>query len=127
MNVLSCIGRVGQNAENKSTPNGDQVTEFSVAMDSGWGQNKKTTWLRCAIWGDRGIKLAPYILKGDRIGVTGELSVREWVSGSKSGYSVELRINDVTLLGDKREAAAPAPAPAAAPAGDGIDDDDIPF
>jgi single-strand DNA-binding protein len=139
MNVLCVTGNLGKDAEIRVTPAGKSVVAFSVAMKSGWGDRATTTWLNCSMWGERGVKVAPYLLKGGQVAVSGEVSLREWESGDKSGTSLELNVNDVTLLGGKpaqsdadRQANPPAQnqnaqrGQAQAPAG-GTFDDDIPF
>ena len=99
MNVFTGIGRIGRDAQTRHTQAGKAVTGWALAVDSGWGENKKTTWLDCSIWGERGEKLAGHIRKGDRLGVTGELGTRE----HDGKTYVTLDVKDVTLLGDKRQ------------------------
>jgi len=96
MNVLNAIGNVGKDAEIRFTPNGDAVAQFSFALTSGYGDKAITTWLNCNVWGKRAETLAPMLLKGTRIGITGELTNRPYQD--KSGnekYSLEVRISDV--------------------------------
>ena len=63
---LIVSGRVGQDAEVKNV--GDNtVCSFSVAHTEkvyGATPSEKTIWVTASIWGERGIKLAPHILKG---------------------------------------------------------------
>lgn len=99
MNVFTAIGRIGRDAQVRSTSSGRQVAGWSLAVDSGFGDNKKTVWVDCALWGDRAEKLAQYIRKGDRIGITGELGTRE----HEGKTYVTCSVRDVTLLGDKRD------------------------
>lgn len=99
MNSFNAIGRIGRDAVTRYTQAGKAVTGWALAVDSGWGDNKKTTWLDCTIWGERGEKLASMILKGDRLGVTGEIGTRE----HDGKMYVTLDVKDVTLLGDKRD------------------------
>lgn len=137
MNVFSAIGRVGKDAVLRHTQGGDGVLGWSLAVDAGYGEKKVTTWVDCSLWGKRAESLADKIAKGDRIGVTGELSTRE----HEGKTYVTLRVADVTLLGNKAardepqrgggpvqqrgEAARPARgAPAQA---DDFDSDSIPF
>lgn len=127
MNNFNAIGRIGRDAVTRFTQSGKAVTGWALAVDSGWGDNKKTTWLDCTLWGERGQKLADHIRKGDRLGVTGEIATRE----HDGKTYVTLDVKDVTLLGDKREAPPqqrdkPAPKQAA-PADDFADDSSIPF
>ena len=121
MNVWVFVGRVGRDAELRTTPKGDQVLAFPVAVDSGFGQNKKTTWPRVQVWGKRAEALQPHIIKGNQIAISGELTLNEYTKadGTK-GTSLDVRAAEVTLL--KSGADKPAAAPAANPT-----DDDIPF
>jgi single-strand DNA-binding protein len=131
VNVCNFIGRIGKDAEVRSTPNGKSVTNWSIAVTSGFGTHEKTTWITCTLWGDRGPKIAGYIHKGDNIGVSGELSTREYEYQGTKRTSVELNVDKIKLLGSKERSGSgttPAPTPAsAAPAGDAPFDDDIPF
>ena len=104
MNIFSGIGRLGRDAEVRHTSAGKPVTTFAVAIEDGFGDNKTTTWMDCAMFGERGEKVAGYIRKGDRIGVTGSIrldtyTTRDGVEKSK----VALRVADITLLGSKSD------------------------
>lgn len=100
MNLLSCIGRVGKDAVVRRTQDGEAVASFSVAVDSGYGDKKKSFWLDCSFWGKRAETVGPMIKKGDRIGLTGELATREY----EGKTHLTLRVGDVTLLGVKPQA-----------------------
>lgn len=124
MNVGNFIGRIGRDAVQRFTPNGKPVTSWSLAVDVGFGENKQTLWLDCAGWGERYGKLADYIKKGDRLGVTGEIGTRE----HDGKTYVTLNVRDVTLLGDKKGDARPASKPSQPDHGKPtLDDDEIPF
>jgi single-strand DNA-binding protein len=102
MNVMTATGNVGKDAEVRHTPAGDQVAQFSFALTSGYGDKAVTTWLNCNLWGKRAETLAPMLTKGTKIAITGELTNRQYAD--KSGvtkYSLELRVNDLTLFGKK--------------------------
>jgi len=78
------------------------VAQFSFALTSGYGDKAVTTWLNCNLWGKRAETLAPMLIKGTKIAITGELTNRQYAD--KSGvpkYSLEIRVNDLTLLGKK--------------------------
>ena len=100
MNVLNAIGNLSADAEVKQTTKGKQLLSFNFALNSGYGDNQVTTWLRCTLYGDRATTLAPMLLKGTKIGITGEIANRKWVD--KDGaekYSLECNVRDITLLG----------------------------
>ena len=143
MNVFTFSGRIGRDAETASTQGGTAVCNFPVAVESGYGDKKQTTWVRCALWGKRAEGGLPqYLTKGAQVVVTGELSTREFQKkDGGNGFSVEIRVNELTLVGGKQDNqggyaqpqqgyAQQAPQQQPQPAG-GFDnssfDDDIPF
>jgi single-strand DNA-binding protein len=95
MNVFCTSGNLGRDAEVKQVGE-HTVTTFSIAVRSGYGKNEKTFWLNCNAWNKD--KIAQYLTKGSRVGVTGELSVREYdkKDGTK-GQSIDLRVTDIDL------------------------------
>lgn len=130
MNVLNAIGNVGKDCEIRHTPNGDVVAQFSFALTSGYGDKQITTWLNCNLWGKRAETLAPMLLKGTKIGITGELTNRPYTA--KDGtekHSLEVRVNDVTLLGKPSESVSPQRQDSKANKQDDTDEfgDSIPF
>lgn len=134
MNVFSAIGRIGRDAVTRFTQAGKPVTGWSLAVDSGFGDNKTTIWLDCNLWGERGEKLALYLLKGTQVGVTGELGTRE----HDGKTYVTLRVADVTLVGGRQDSGGTSgtrggapqrerPARATDEPKDDFVDSDIPF
>ena len=119
MNCFNAIGHIGSDAEVKTLESG-VLTKFSVAVKSGWGDKERTSWVNCTLWGDRGEKISAFLKKGKRVGITGELTLREWESDGKSGTSLDCRLSDVTLPPKGEATEAPA-EPATA------DEDQIPF
>lgn len=97
MNCLTIAGNVGKDAELRTTQQGKQVASFSVGVSQ--GRDKETTWFDCSIWGERAAKLQPYIRKGDKITVMGEVSARE--HNGKAYLQVFVR--ELTLQGGKRD------------------------
>lgn len=121
MQTITITGRVGGNAETR-TAGQNNVTNFSCAVDQGWGENKTTNWFRVAIWGERGGKLQQYINKGDKVAVTGELTIGEYQG--KPQYEIRAADIDCFMSGKKESERKPEPVGAAF----GTDlDDDVPF
>jgi single-strand DNA-binding protein len=142
MNSWSFTGNLGGDAESRFTPKGEAVVSFSVAVKSGFGDKATTTWARCQLWGKRGESVAPYLTKGQLVGVVGELTVQSYQDKQgQTKTSVDVRVNDLTLLGKKDQtsgagkpyntgpenAAAVQSSRQAAPPASGTFEDDIPF
>lgn len=134
MNSICVAGNITRDAEVRHMPNGDPVASFSVADNQ--GKDKPAIFWNCQLFGKRAASLAPYLLRGGQVTITGNVTEREWSTqdGNKR-KQIEIRVNDLALQGGKREQSAePAPAPRAAPApapafAGGFDDHDssIPF
>ena len=129
MNYGHFAGRLGRDAESRATPNGKSVCNFSIGVDTGWGENKKTLWVGCALWGERGEKLVQYLTKGTAVAVAGEIDIRTYQAKDGSTKAeLTCNVQKVTLLGGG-EQRAKAEKPAAKPAQTVPDDldDNIPF
>ncbi len=135
MNSWSFTGHIGEDCNTRFTQSGDSVVSFSVGVKSGFGDKATTTWAKCAMFGKRGESVAPYLKKGALVGISGEVNNREYQDkeGQKR-YSLDVRVNDLTLLGGKSDRAESAPSQPAKPRnaqgaqGGAFDDsDEIPF
>ena len=95
MNNCTFSGNLARDPETKQV--GDQaLTTFTIAVQCGWGERQSTLWLRCNLWGRQ--KLAQYLHKGDRVCVSGELSMREYTTqDGQTRTSLELRVADLDL------------------------------
>ena len=131
MNVFSAVGRIGKDAELKFTAKGDPVSTFSVAVSSGYGDNQIDTWLNCSLFGKRAQAVNEYLLKGNQIGITGEIVLRKYTTkAGVEGSSLECRLSNVTLIKQSVEnkVSYEKTTPSKVDATDLSDlDDDVPF
>lgn len=131
MNVLTLTGNLGRDCRVGSA-GGTSVCNFAVAMTAGYGDNKQTLWVDCAVWGKQAEgRLPEFLLKGQQVAVSGELSTRE----HEGKTYLQLRCNSVDLIGGRSdsapaqqpEASKPASKPSASASQPDAFDDDIPF
>lgn len=129
MNNCTFTTRIYKDAEQRYTQAGDSIVSFKGPVESGYGQNKVTTWIKFSMFGKRGESVLPYLKDKTQVAVSGELANREYTDkeGQKR-YSLEVRVNDLTLLGGKTQESSQAPQQQAKPK-PSMDDlgDDIPF
>ena len=147
LNKCMIIGNLGRDPEMRYTPNGQAVTQFTVAVNRNFkGANgewqEETEWFRVVAWGPLAERTAEYLRKGRKVYVEGRLQTRQWEDreGQKR-YTPELVAQTVTTLDprprEETEGAEPGaprparrePAPAGADAGGETytDLDDLPF
>lgn len=100
INLFVASGNLGKDIEVRFTPNGKCIGTFSLPVKSGWGDNEKTSWVRCKVLGNRAEKLQPYLLKGSLVTVTGRFELEEWEqNGTK--HSIPCIVVDEIVLPPK--------------------------
>lgn len=156
VNKVILLGNVGGDPETRYLPNGNAVTNITLATSDSWtdkqsGQKQeRTEWHRVVFFGKLAEIAGEYLRKGSQVYVEGRLQTREWEKDGVKRYTTEIVVDmngQMQLLGGRggnagdeaaraprpaREAqpaaARPAPQPAAQPAADYDSfDDDIPF
>ena len=95
MKSITIAGNIGKDAQTRTTQGGDKVTSWTVAVEERQGQDKRTIWFDCNLWGVRGEKLAEYLTKGGKVAVSGDLSTRE----HEGKTYLTVRADQVTLMG----------------------------
>jgi len=99
MNVIFFSGRIGKDAEMRSTTSGE-VLSFSVAVQQGISRDAKSEWYRCSIWGQRANSLKQHLTKGAKVAVVGQLTIGEY--DGKAQYNVN--VNEIDpFCGGKRD------------------------
>ena len=101
MNVFTATGRLGRDVEVRTTQSGTTVANLAIAVDAGYGDNKKTLWVRGALFGKRAESgLIQYLTKGQQVAVSGELSMSSFQKQDGTpGQSLEMRITEIDLIG----------------------------
>ncbi len=96
-------GRLGADAQVKKTPNGKTYMEMSVAVTTGYGDYKKTLWIKVKQWGERVNNIASIFTKGALISACGEPSINEW-DGKDGVHHASLEVNcmNVQILSSKK-------------------------
>lgn len=110
MNSISISGSLGKDSETRYLPNGDAVTNFSVADSQ--GKDKDTIWWNCQLFGKRAESLGQYLMKGQAVTVIGNVTQRKYTDkNGQERTSMDVRVQDVALQGGKRDAEQPARKP----------------
>lgn len=78
MNTVNLIGRLVRDNELKYTKSGKAVATNTLALDDGWGENKKSYFIPIVVWEKQAESLANYTNKGSKIAVNGKLTSRSY-------------------------------------------------
>lgn len=135
MNIFTFTGNLGKDCEVRATQSGTSVCSFSVAVKSGYGNNQKTTWVACTLFGKRAEgQLPQYLIKGAQVAISGEAFLDEWEKDGVTNKMLKVNVDKLDLIGcrpaeqpqaTQQQSPQQAPQQAAQPP-QGLDDE-IPF
>jgi single-strand DNA-binding protein len=104
LNNMALIGRLTRDAELKTLSTGTKMLQFAIANNTGYGQYAKCNFFDVKMWGKGAEGIAPYMKKGQQIGVAGTLENETWLGNDGQNRSKwVLTTNNVTLLGGKKD------------------------
>jgi len=134
LNKAQIIGHLGRDPEARYMPNGNAVSNFSIATTEKWkdkqtGEQKEATeWHRVVAYGRLAEVCNEYLAKGALVFVEGRIKTRKWTDqAGVEKYTTEIHIDEMKMLGgtkresggdhgtdtDRRAPARPSYAPAA--------------
>lgn len=107
INNVVIMGRLTADPELRQTPNGIEVTSFSVAVDRGYarqGEERQTDFINCVAWRQSAKFITSYFRKGSMIAITGSIQTRNYED--KTGArrtATEVVVNNASFCGSKSE------------------------
>jgi single-strand DNA-binding protein len=120
-NKVILMGNLTRDPEVRSTPNGQSVTNFSLAVNRTWrgtdgSTQESVSYIDCVAWGKTGEVIAQYMQKGRALLVSGRLDQRSWEQDGQKRSKVEVIVEDFNFVGGG-DAGAPASGRPATAAG----------
>lgn len=107
MNKAIIVGNLTADPQTRTTPNGNSVCSFTVAVN---GRDNQATFFRVSAWNKLAELCQQYLAKGRKVLVTGPVSARAYqTNGGENRASLELVANEVEFLSPREETTARAP------------------
>lgn len=138
INTVTLTGRLGSDIELRYTPQGKAVCDINLAVQSGYGDNEKTSWIGLTMWDKKAEAAARYLGKGRKIAVSGRLDQETWEQDGNKRSKTRVVVHDWTFADSEK--ATPKQEPTTTrnvhdqvnasdqiPAGAAAGGDDIPF
>lgn len=98
INKVILMGRLTRDPEMRHTNSGTPVTTFSIAIDNGYGDNKRTDFVNCLAWNKTAEFVTKYFAKGKMIIVIGRITTRSWeTQDGKRAYATEVVAKEVSF------------------------------
>ncbi|OUR99268.1 single-stranded DNA-binding protein [Gammaproteobacteria bacterium 42_54_T18] len=110
INKVIVLGNLGQDPETRYMPNGNAVTNVSIATSETWqdkqsGQNQeRTEWHRVVFFNRLAEIAGEYLRKGSKIYVEGSLRTNKWQDQSGNDrYTTEIVASEMQMLDTRSE------------------------
>ena len=134
VNKAILVGTVGKDPDMKSTADGMQIANLSVATsesykDKSGNKVENTEWHRVSAFGKLAEIIGQYVTKGSRVYIEGKLRTRSYDKDGTKVYTTEIIASELQMLGGgeqkpaKQKGGTNYPEPIA----DDFDDSEIPF
>jgi single-strand DNA-binding protein len=108
INKVILIGNLGNDPEQKSMPNGNAVTNITLATSESWKdkqtgqQQERTEWHRIVFFNRLAEIAGQYLNKGSKVYLEGSLRTRKWQDqGGQDRYTTEIVANELQMLDSK--------------------------
>ena len=140
LNKCLFIGNLTADPEIRTMPNGEQVANFSIALNEKYKAKdgniiENVEYVRIVLYRRLAEIAGQYLHKGSQVYIEGRLKTRKWQdSNGQDRYTTEIQGDNLQMLGGRQDEpkqakaskAKPEPLSAMAEQGDGFDDN-IPF
>lgn len=112
LNRVQLIGNLGRDPEIRTTPKGNKVCTFSMAVGRRWktseGETKEATdWFNVEAWGGLGEICAQYLSKGRLVFIEGRLQTDRYEHEGETRYFTKVIARQMQMLDWRPEEAEP--------------------
>ncbi|MDZ7744385.1 MAG: single-stranded DNA-binding protein [Candidatus Saccharibacteria bacterium] len=102
-NKVILMGNLTRDPETRTTPNGQSVTNFGLAVNRTWrgqdgSQQENVSFIDCVAWAKAGEIIAQYLHKGRPVLVSGRLEQRSWEQDGQKRSKVEVIVEDFNFV-----------------------------
>lgn len=96
---LQVFGNLGRDPEAKYTPQGKMVATATIAVTVGYGDHKKTEWIKAVLWEKNAEMFNQMAKKGTSVYLEGTPKISTWLSkeGEAKGQ-IELTVREFRIL-----------------------------
>ena len=116
VNKVILVGNLGKDPETRYMPNGDAVTNVTIATSDAWtdktsGEKKEATeWHRVTFYRRLAEVAGEYLKKGSSVYVEGKLRTRKWQDkDGQDRYTTEVIADVMQMLGSRGGGGGSAP------------------
>ena len=98
MNKIIVTGNLTKDMEVEITSNDKVHGKISIANNVGYGENQKTNFLMCDLYGQRVDSLSKYLVMGAKVFINGQLNVNNVEKEDGWKTYVNVYVEDIEIL-----------------------------
>ena len=103
LNNFSFTGRLTKDAEYRNLASGKGILVANVAVNTGYGDYKKTLYCKVQQWGESGKNVQQYLTKGTLVTAAGEVSLNKWTNSEGKEYTdLVVDVRSIQILSSKQ-------------------------
>jgi len=140
MNKVILVGRLTRDPEVRYTQKGTALASFSIAVNTGFGDNKRADFVPIVVWDKLAEICGNNLIKGSKVLVEGRLQISEYEKDGQKRRTTEVVGQNVEFLEPKQAVSGSGSTSSANPAtpvksgyddvnsfGTDVSDEEIPF
>ena len=105
MNKCHLIGNLTRDPVVRFTQSGKAVARFTLAIDEGYGENKRSDFPTIIVWGKTAETIGNSLHKGSKVAVNGKITTSSYEKNGQKVYTTEVTADmydGVEFLGKKQ-------------------------
>jgi single-strand DNA-binding protein len=102
MNKVILVGRLTRDPEVRYTQTGKAVASFSIAVNTGFGENKRADFVPIVVWDKLAEVCGNNLTKGRNVLVEGRLQISEYEKDGQKRRTTEVVAQNVEFLEPKQ-------------------------
>lgn len=127
MNHWVGIGRLTRDPEVRYTTSGKCVCRLNIAVDDGYGENKRTDFIPVTVWDKFGEVCSRNLVKGQKVTIAGKIAQNSYEKNGVKWSAIEIIAREVEFGEKPKGYAGQASGDSVELPGTMAPDEDIPF
>lgn len=126
MNIVALIGNLTKDVELRYTTDQKPIARFSIAVNDGYGEKQKTSFINIVVFGKQAENADKYLSKGDKVAIHGRIQTGSYEKDGRTIYTTDIIAERIEFL-TKKQSPNSEEKPAEQSGFKKLENDDIPF
>ena len=104
MNIVVLIGNLTKDVELRYTTDQKPIARFSIAVNDGYGEQKRTNYIPIVVFGKQAENADRYLSKGSKVAVNGRIQTGSYEKEGRTIYTTDIIASNIEFLSAKQSA-----------------------